>query len=1541
MPQGPETRSQTEKGDLEDSVIIDMGSEEVEKSPEQLPEQGDDDSDDPIWIQLMKRPFFRKANDKQQKDMYFQELARVERAKEREFELKKLEIESRSQGGHSQLTVEGGHSGRLTLPDWEVKSRADTYLSVCEKLFTARGIPKERWVGYLVPKFPDKARNIYNRLSAEKANNYDTLKQEILDQYAISPLVYRRNFFTWSKKPQQTYADFIQVLTEQLDLWVNNSVKEEEDPDYRELLLRYRLDSVLPEELNLFLTDKQTDSVDSCVEFADNYVVNRQIFTKTNKGGSPVTRGFSGTNPKGGGPEFHRSGQANGTPGTHSNHNNSVNPSHRGGSASQGNPNYRSRYCDFCQRSGHLQSECYFDPNSPKYKTPKEDRNSGLQANAPSFVPKQEPTAQPSGLATGLGITSTCCREPLHPLYWEYAGSASILGGSPSVTYLRDTGSTLSLVSKECLSKGTPDYTGERVTVRGINQLTGTYPLARIEINSDLYKGKLTAAVVNHSPLPGVNLILGNDLFAKSRHLDMPCGIMTRAQRKRDPVNLDLNSDMLWKTTRDSDLGVPVPNEQITEESNDEQINDCDQENLANQGGETDLGSESVTNCPTLDLNTAELKAAQVDDPSLTPLWELAERQDENNEGYYVSSKGGLLMYKDKPKKGKLVQDWKINEQIVVPKPLRQQLLDWAHDNLVSGHVGDKRTLQRLKRLFTWPGIRRDVTLHCRSCGPCQRNGRGTKSQVAPLKSLPIVGKPFELISADFVGPLKTTQTGNSYILNVLDHATRYLESFPLSQATAIHTKAAFVELFSRHGVPKQLLTDRGSTFISHMFEGFLKEMGVQHLITSSYRHESNGALERVNATLKTMIKTATENSDMEWDAVLPWLLYAYRSAIHSSTGYSPFFLMYGREPAGPLDLVYSKWIGEENSGEVSVDEYVRQLCETIGVALEEAKDNQVEQADIRADLYNQRHKVKQISFRPGDPVLIHLPVGGKPLVGKWQGPYPIHERVGKQTYIVRTPDKRLKKRQLHVNSLRPWTCKPGQVPQSVGAGMVLGQTIGDIMSNPGPPTEMEQKYDPSNYHLKNCLPTGSLPDMKHLTKSQQTELMTLCEEYPDLFGGKLGRFRGVTHDIDVGDHPPIKMHFYRASPEKLDIMKQEIADMLKLGVIRPSKSEWASPLILVKKQNGEWRPCVDYRKLNSISKGENYPLPRLDDLIDKVGGAKLLTTLDLSKGYWQIELTPRAREVSAFTTPFGQFEFLTMPFGLKMAPMTFQRAMNGVLEGLEEHSSAYLDDLAVRSTSWQQHLVHLHQLFKCLSDHGITLNAKKCVIGGGSVKYLGYQVGSGQVAPVEAKVQAIKTIPPPKTKKELRSFLGTLSFYRRFVPYFAEIASPLTDRLKGSRKSELAISWDNTCQEAFTKLKESLTCKPVLKAPAFDQKFEIYTDASDYGIAAVLTQLEEDTPKPVSFYSRKLLPREKNYSTIEKELLAIMASLDTFRVYVGFGPVTIHSDHKPLVWLRQCTSANQRVLRWALMLAEYDIDVQHIKGTDNCLADLLSRQIA
>jgi transposase InsO family protein len=266
------------------------------------------------------------------------------------------------------------------------------------------------------------------------------------------------------------------------------------------------------------------------------------------------------------------------------------------------------------------------------------------------------------------------------------------------------------------------------------------------------------------------------------------------------------------------------------------------------------------------------------------------------------------------------------------------------------------------------------------------------KPNVAPLKSLPIVGRPFELISADFVGPLEETASENRYIMTVIDHATRYVEAVPLPSADIEHAKEGFVEIFSRHGAAKQLLTDRGSVFTSRAYTAFLEELGTQALLTSSYRPESNGTIERVHGTLKTMLKTGLESEvGREWDKLLPWVLFTYRSTVHSATGFTPFQMMYGREPNDLLGILSDHWQQDGPSeSQIPAAEYVMDLQEKLKEILQEARQTELDQKGKHATLYDRKHKAKCRKFAKGELVLVQLPLRGKPLTGNWQGPYPV-----------------------------------------------------------------------------------------------------------------------------------------------------------------------------------------------------------------------------------------------------------------------------------------------------------------------------------------------------------------------------------------------------------------------------------------------------------------------------------------------------------------------------------------------------------------------
>ncbi len=375
---------------------------------------------------------------------------------------------------------------------------------------------------------------------------------------------------------------------------------------------------------------------------------------------------------------------------------------------------------------------------------------------------------------------------------------------------------------------------------------------------------------------------------------------------------------------------------------------------------------------------------------------------------------------------------------------------------------------------------------------------------------------------------------------------------------------------------------------------------------------------------------------------------------------------------------------------------------------------------------------------------------------------------------------------------------------------------------------------------------------------------------------------------------------------------------------------------MIVPKSNGSYRMCTDYRKVNSVTKTDSFPIPRMDDCIDKIGSAKYVTKFDLLKGFYQVPLTERAKEISAFVTPEGFYQYKVMPFGMKNSSATFQRLINSLISGLDG-TDAYIDDVIIYSNTWEDHIRQIRQFFDRLSAAKLTVNLVKSEFCHATVVFLGHVVGQGNVKPIDTKVQAIADFPVPQTRKELMRFLGMAGYYRKFCDNFSAITEPLTRLLRKNSK----FIWTDECQKSFDQIKAILKTSPVLLAPNFGKDFKLAVDASDVGAGAVLMQ-EDDTgvDHPVSYFSRKFNKHQRNYSTIEKECLALILALQHFDVYIdsGLQPITVYTDHNPLVFIKKMKNKNQRLLRWSLVLQDYNLDIQHIRGKDNVIPDTLSR---
>lgn len=465
-----------------------------------------------------------------------------------------------------------------------------------------------------------------------------------------------------------------------------------------------------------------------------------------------------------------------------------------------------------------------------------------------------------------------------------------------------------------------------------------------------------------------------------------------------------------------------------------------------------------------------------------------------------------------------------------------------------------------------------------------------------------------------------------------------------------------------------------------------------------------------------------------------------------------------------------------------------------------------------------------------------------------------------------------------------------------------------------------------------------------HLNDEERINLQNLCSRYADVFyieGEPLTFTNKIKHHIRTTDEVPIYTKTYRYPFIHRQEVQQQIGKMLEQGIIRPSESAWSSPIWVVPKKTDasgktKWRIVVDFRKLNEKTIDDKYPIPNITDVLDKLGNCHYFTTLDLASGFYQVEMSPEDVPKTAFNVEHGHFEFLRMPMGLKNSPSTFQRVMDNVLRDLQNTIClVYLDDIIVFSTSLQEHMVNLEKVFARLRESNFKIQMDKSEFLKLETSYLGHIIGKDGIKPNPDKIEAIQKFPIPKTATEIKRFLGLLGYYRKFIPDFARITKPMTQCLKKGSKIALNNPDYINC---FERCKILLTNDPILQYPDFNREFVLTTDASNLAIGAVLSQGPIGSDKPIAYASRTLNDSETNYSTIEKELLAIVWATKYFRPYLFGRKFKIVTDHKPLQWVMSLKEPNARLTRWRLKLSEYNFTVIYKQGKTNLNADALSR---
>ncbi|XP_069119292.1 uncharacterized protein [Argopecten irradians] len=881
------------------------------------------------------------------------------------------------------------------------------------------------------------------------------------------------------------------------------------------------------------------------------------------------------------------------------------------------------------------------------------------------------------------------------------------------------------------------------------------------------------------------------------------------------------------------------------------------------------------------------LEKAQKADKSLDRWREIAKTKGDNpGNKYRMEIKNNILYRVYKQKRGELIEEIR---QIAVPQTYREQVMSLAHESIVGGHLGVQKTIDRISTSFYWPGMTSDVTRYCRSCDICQKStpkGRVTK---VPLGEMPLIEEPFQRVAVDLIGPIyPASETKNRYILTVVDYATRYPEATALPKIETERIAEALLEIFCRVGFPKEILSDRGTQFTSGLMEEYYSLTGKSHKRVPD-SHRSN-------------------------------------------------FCM-GEQFAGPMQALKGIWTDEANekSETRNTYQYVLNLRDRLEETCKIARESLRQSQGSYKHHYDKKARDRQLEV--GQKVLVLLPTDNNKLLLQWKGPFNIVEVVNQMNYKVEAGGK---VKVYHVNLLKHYVERKDSKEQDETNNEA--GSAGDIAAGIAV-IEAEDAVDCGAVDDENLLELGNFSGKENfkdvqisedLTEEQQSQAIALLEEFQDIFTDIPGTTHLQEHRIETTCDDPIRVKPYPIPYAKRKEVQEEVRKMVKMGIVEPSTSAYNAPIVIVKKKDQTNRVCIDFRKLNAITRFDPEPMGDIEDIMTRLNKDNYFSKFDLSKGYWQIPVEDNSRHMTAFSTSEGCYQFRKLPFGLVNSGATFNRMMRKMLDG-SKNTDHYVDDILGHNHTWKEHIEDLRNLFIRILDANLTVRPSKCMIGYRTLGFVGHTVGEGTIAMEDDQLEKIRDAQQPKTKKQVRAFLGLAGYYRKFVPNFANVAKPLSDLTKKGRPNQ--VDWGPQEEEAFRCLKDLLTQAPILRLPDLSKTFIVQSDASDTGLGCVLLQEHTDGIFPVAYASKKLLDRERNYSVIERECLAIVFAMKKFQMYLYGCEFILYTDHRPLVFIQKSKIESSRVMRWALFLQNYKFRIKAIKGSENVAADYLSRQ--
>ncbi|XP_063959750.1 uncharacterized protein LOC135155081 [Lytechinus pictus] len=1154
-----------------------------------------------------------------------------EKIMEMKLELARVQSQSRS----DSMIDNGYGNGRSLVPTpklphfVEGKDNMDAYLKRFEKYAEVQSWPRSSWAISLSALLQGKALDVYSRLPADKAEDYDALKEALLLRFELTCDDFRQKFRYSNPQSGETPTQFVVRLEHYLSRWIDLSGTQRTFDGVVEMLLKQQLVERGGTSLGLFLKERKPKNISEMTSLADTYV-------EAHSGHFGITR--KNKNDNKGKPQGSRypqsDSEAKTSPG---NLRNSLPERKRIGP------------CFICNKMGHLAAKCNTklqgaslicstdhsksSSQNQKRESTQYETNSKVSVDSRSDSCATCSLVSPDmegGETLGLLLMSlvsekdkseivnrdTLQKSPMMCAACQrrWRGKLTVVEGrigSHKVDVLYDSGCSGVAVKKSLVRSD--QFTGKYRQCVLIDQTLRRFPTANVHISSPLFVGTIEALCIE---TPVFDVIIGDIEGVRSvsnPHPDWKMVVqgddITQGHVRNVDSNGNSNSEDEIVEVHDDDITQGhVRNVDSNGNSNSEdEIVEVNCDDGTNVGLAVQTRSQSrearrpqrplkvPSQIP--DVSPEEIRRETAKDPSLKRVRELAQvslSDDDRKNTYFVVDDGLLYrMFHPKNERGNSVK------QLVVPQVFRKVVLSLAHEGIMSGHQGIGKTTEKILTCFFWPGIHADVTRFCRSCDICQRTVPKGRVPKVPLGKMPVIDIPFLRVAIDIVGPIHPMTTKkNRYILTIVDYASRYPEAVALPNIETTTVAEAMVEVFCRVGVPQEILTDRGSQFTSDMMKEVSRLLSIKQLTTTPYHPSCNGLVERFNQTLKQILKRVCADRPNDWDRYIGPVLFAYRSAPQASLRYSPFELIYGRQVRGPLDILKDLWSDETHDPELKTTyQYVVDLKERLKSTLEAAHD-ELRKATSRSERhYNVRSR--QRKFDPGDKVLILLPTDHNKLLLQWKGPFKVVHKLGDNDYRL---DVNGNHKTFHANLLRRYIDRFDKTkansdssssnnpdPNVTVAGLldVIAQATivdheeKDDEDNPSPTS------NPITIQVPRLEAKETVEDVKlgpNLETSQQRQLKRILGSYRDVLTDLPGKTRLGEHSIRLTSDDPVRQKPYPVPHALRGVIDNEVEKMIEMEVVEKSNSPYSSPIVIVKKSDGSNRFCIDFRRLNRVT---------------------------------------------------------------------------------------------------------------------------------------------------------------------------------------------------------------------------------------------------------------------------------------------------------------------------------------------------------------------